>query len=112
MSPASVIGDLGTDMTTIKVYHRKIPTFSEDTDAAAMAWNTGGFELVAEVYGSTSLDRAYQLTNTIDQSWWRNPDVTMRGDRDSCRSTSVGDIIERDDRRYIVSNLGFTEIKE
>jgi hypothetical protein len=99
-------------MATIKVYHRKTPTFDENVDTAAMAWNTGGFELVAEVYGSTSLDHAYRLTNTIDQAWWKNPGVAMRGDRDGCRSTSVGDIIERDGNLYVVANFGFTQIKE
>ncbi len=48
------------------------------------------FEMVAEVKGD-SLDRAYTLTNHIDNDWALNTDVkAMPGNH---RSTSVGDLL-------------------
>ena len=35
-------------------------------------------------------DKAFMLTNSIDNAWWKNDDVTPMFDGDGCRSTSVG----------------------
>jgi hypothetical protein len=66
--------------------------------------------LVAEV-DTHKLDQAYFLTNTIDTPWWENEGVKFLGSPDhgmkGCRSTSVGDVMERDGAFHAVHNFGF-----
>jgi hypothetical protein len=65
-------------------------------------------QLVATV-DTESLDIAYELTNNIDGSWTENENVrSFIG----CvaRSSSIGDILEKDGKKYIVARVGFIEI--
>ena len=39
------------------------------------------------------LEKAYVLTNTINNVWWKNKDVTKLFKGTSCRSTSPGDMV-------------------
>jgi hypothetical protein len=59
-----------------------------------------------------SLDEAYRITNHIDCSWWRNPEVVWWR---PARSTSVGDVIAElhDDGQcyyYTVESFGFNSV--
>jgi len=82
-----------TDEAAIKAKAQKIPT--ED------------LMLVAEVH-TTELDKAFELTNNITHSWTNNRDV--KPFLTECRSTSTGDIMEKNGRRYVVAAVGFVEI--
>ncbi|MFN6565206.1 MAG: hypothetical protein RMY28_036140 [Nostoc sp. ChiSLP01] len=55
------------------------------------------------------LDVAYSLTQTKRIDWYENPEVELivRGEQ---RSTSVGDVFEYNDKFWMISVLGFTEI--
>lgn len=67
----------------------------------------GHYRLVAEV-ATDDLDLAYQLTNSIDCSWWENPGVVQHFEGEGCRSTSVGDVLEKSDGAlYVVCTFGF-----
>ncbi len=59
------------------------------------------------------LNKIYKLTNSIDTAWYdyRKSQPTKRVEKDGCRSTSVGDIIEIDNKQYIVDSFGFTYLK-
>ena len=45
------------------------------------------------------------LTNSIDNAWWKNDDVTPMFDGDGCRSTSVGDQVLVGNTKYECSDL-------
>ena len=97
----------------IKVYH-KIETRWEPI----AEWDAKKFVLVATV-PSDSLDYAYEMTNSIHGPWWLNEGVTpnlegegfvtIRGQR-GCRSTSVGDVMEMGERRWVCDRVGWKPI--
>ena len=55
------------------------------------------------------LDAAYSLTQTKEKDWYKNPEVELivTGKQ---RSTSVGDVFEYNDKFWMISPFGFTEI--
>ena len=52
-------------------------------------------------------DKAFMLTNSIDNAWWKNDDVTPMFDGDGCRSTSVGDQVLVGNTKYECSPYGW-----
>lgn len=104
----------------ISVYHSRTPSFFVKKD---FKYSPSDFILVANVYGADSnafgkgrdpLERAFQLTNTIDSNWYDNDkDVAFLGDSaEGCRSTSVGDVLHDTDsgKMWLVASCGFKEI--
>ena len=83
----------------IKVYHN--PNFINKNPQDFMK-----AELVAEVMDD-DLEVAYMLTNHIDESWWKHPNVKCIKES---RSTSVGDFMVKDGEWYIVAPVGFDKI--
>lgn len=68
------------------------------------------YALVAEVE-TTDMHRAFGLTNNTDEVWTLNPGV--RAFVESCRSTSVGDVIVMpDDEAYLVLSVGFRQLSK
>ena len=65
------------------------------------------FRAVAEVE-TDDLDKAFNLTNTIEVGWWENAGVKALVDR--TRSTSIGDVMERDGEFFTVDRIGFKKI--
>lgn len=75
-----------------KVYHAKRPNFGMGDP---IEFNEDNFELVAEVeVPDDHYGEVFRLTNTIDEVWWENPEVTLIK---RSRSTSTGDVIVRED---------------
>lgn len=69
----------------------------------------GRYEYVeVAAVGTNDLEEAFHLTNHIDEDWTTNFHVTAIGNRH--RSSSTGDIFEKDGRKYLVSGFGFTEV--
>jgi|TARA_B110000196_G_C21083288_1_gene633626 hypothetical protein len=61
----------------------------------------------------TDLDKceaAFMLTNSINDAWWNNEQVTPMFPNDGCRSTSVGDQMLVGNTKYVCSNFGFKEM--
>ena len=56
------------------------------------------------------LEKAFMLTNSIDDAWWNNKDVTKMFDGDSCRSTSVGDMVLIGTMKYKCESSGWSEV--
>ena len=52
-------------------------------------------------------EKAFMLTNSIDDAWWNNKDVTPMFDGDGCRSTSVGDQVLVGNTKYECSPYGW-----
>lgn len=98
----------------ITVYHLDYSKLSDEEqlhvrifpDSAAMnrLFELGKYTKVAEV-DSDNLELAFELTNHIDRSWTENKNVKSLVDNP--RSTSVGDMMELDGRRYMVDSVGF-----
>lgn len=81
---------------------------SKDNIIAVVKRNRRDYRLVAEV-NTVDLDTAYRLTNNIDDVWTKNPGVKVYvGESD--RSTSVGDLLVKDNITYIVAAIGFVRI--
>ena len=56
------------------------------------------------------LEKAFILTNSIDDAWWNNKNVTKLFDGDSCRSTMVGDMIMVGKVKYNCKSSGWSRI--
>jgi len=101
--------------TVATVYH--VSTFGQPVNLAHFPTGLEAVATVAIPAGLTvhqALDRAYQLTNNIDDSWTKNTGVTAQGQaaaRGGARSTSVADVIEIAGERFEVSPMGFTLIR-
>ena len=55
-------------------------------------------------------EKAFMLTNSIDDAWWNNKDVTPMFDGDGCRSTSAGDYVLVGNTKYLCDAMGWSKI--
>ena len=58
------------------------------------------------------LGETFQLTNSIDDYWWRNAGVEKLGTAEGYRSTSVGDVVVDDatGEAFAVRGCGFSSL--
>ena len=56
------------------------------------------------------LDKAFMLTNSIEDAWWNNKNVTKLFDGDSCRSTMVGDMVLVGTMKYKCESSGWSKV--
>jgi hypothetical protein len=69
-----------------------------------------GFTKVA-VVEVDDLDKAYELTNSIDHHWSQNPGVIPAPGSDKARSTSMSDILQTESGMlWVVATMGFEPI--
>ena len=73
------------------------------------ALDSGLYKKVAQV-DTNDLEVAYSKTNSIDYHWSDNPEVKEFGSRN--KSTSVGDLAEKDGVLYYVASIGFKALPE
>ena len=65
-------------------------------------------EVSAKMSTNEKLEKAFMLTNSINDAWWNNEGVTpMFGDK-GCRSTSVGDMILIGTEKYKCDSMGWS----
>lgn len=84
-------------------------SFLEGSELQAEAAKLTDAELTkAADVDTDDLDVAFRLTNNIDRAWTCNEGVTPT--MDSRRSTSVGDIMTIDGKRFMVASVGFVEL--
>ena len=55
------------------------------------------------------LNRAYVKTNTINEAWWDNKEVTAMFPDKTCRSTSIGDMALVGNMKYKCESTGWVE---
>lgn len=67
------------------------------------------YKLVGTVK-TTNLETAFRLTNSVDSYWCTGSEVTVVGD--DHRSTSVGDLMEKDGEFFVVAMIGFNAVKD
>ena len=84
-------------------------TFMKETVAVIhtpMEGEKGGPKTVAMVEVDKTLsdrmkmEEAFKLTNSINDAWWNNEEVTPMFPDATCRSTSVGDMVLVGNRKY------------
>ena len=84
-------------------------TFTKETVAVIhtpMEGEKGGPKTVAMVEVDKTLsdrmkmEEAFKLTNSINDAWWNNEEVTPMFPDATCRSTSVGDMVLIGNRKY------------
>lgn len=63
------------------------------------------YDLVA-VVEAADIEQVYGLTNHIDKPWWENQDVEVKL---RSRSTSIGDVISSDNKKYRCVSVGWEE---
>ena len=57
------------------------------------------------------LERAYMLTNSINDAWYTSDEVEYIGPEKSCRSTSVGDMIRLENgKKFKCEPAGWSEV--
>ena len=56
------------------------------------------------------LERAFMLTNTIDDAWYTSDKVNYIGPEKSCRSTSVGDFVLVGKTKYECGHDGWNAV--
>jgi len=56
------------------------------------------------------LEIAFEKTNNIDCAWWENKEVEKAFKSGVCRSTSVGDVVRIEDKKYMCIPNGWKKI--
>jgi hypothetical protein len=56
------------------------------------------------------LEFAFMKTNSIDDAWWNNSEVTVMFDGDGCRSTMVSDMVLIGTDKYVCEKMGWSKI--
>ena len=56
------------------------------------------------------LERAFMLTNSINDAWWNNEEVTKMV-TGACRSTSTGDMVVVGTKKYKCEAVGWKEVE-
>lgn len=97
-----------------KILQQNLNKVTKDTAIVIQKdWKDGGEKIVAEVYLDKNLslldkiDRAFMLTNSIEDAWWNNDDVKALH---KTRSTSVGDKIIINNKTFEYCASGIREI--
>ena len=55
-------------------------------------------------------EKAFMLTNSINDAWWNNKDVEAMFPDKACRSTSVGDQVLIDGKKWVCDVSGWKEL--
>ena len=97
-----------------KILQQNLNKVTKDTAIVIQKdWKDGGEKVVAEVYLDKNLslldkiDKAFMLTNSIEDAWWNNDDVHALY---KTRSTSVGDKVIVNNKTFEYGASGIREI--
>ena len=55
-------------------------------------------------------EKAFMLTNSINDAWWNNKDVEAMFPDKACRSTSVGDQVLIDGKKWVCDVSGWRKL--
>jgi hypothetical protein len=59
---------------------------------------------------SEKLERAFMLTNSIDDAWYKGKEITKMFEGDGCRSTMVGDMVLIGTEKFKCEPNGWSKI--
>jgi len=86
---------------TVSVIHS---AFDETPAVVAMV------EVSSKLSTESKLERAFMLTNSVNDAWWNNEGVTPVFPEKGCRSTSVGDMVLIGTEKYKCDSSGWSLI--
>lgn len=94
----------------VKVYHT-LPDLDRKTrflagDGGSLSLQSYKAVAIVEV---ADLEEAFEATNHIRSSWEKGPKVVQMLSSTPVRSTSVGDLLETSEGRFVVSPTGFSQ---
>ena len=73
--------------------------------------NTVAFlDIEKSLSATDKLERAFKLTNSIDDAWWNNKEDNKMFDGDGCRSTMVGDMVRIGTEKFKCEPNGWSKI--
>ena len=105
----ALLKNFGTE--TVAVIHNYNYTRDATNGMAPESPNTVALVTVDKTLSTNDkLDKAFMLTNSIDDAWWNNKDVTKMFDGDSCRSTMSGDMVLVGKVKYKCKSSGWSKI--
>ena len=55
-------------------------------------------------------EKAFMLTNSINDAWWNNKEFAAMVEGVGCRSTSAGDYVLVGDTKYLCADFGWDKI--
>jgi len=59
---------------------------------------------------SEKLERAFMLTNSIDDAWYKGKEITKMFEGVGCRSTMVGDMVLIGTEKFKVEPMGWSKV--
>ena len=59
---------------------------------------------------SEKLERAFMLTNSIDDAWYKGKEITKMFEGVGCRSTMVGDMVLIGKEKFKVEPMGWSKV--
>ena len=67
-------------------------------------------EVSAKLSTEAKLEKAFMLTNSINDAWWNNEGITKMfyPRTEGCRSTSVGDMVLIGKEKYLCEKSGWS----
>ena len=83
---------------------------SEDVDVIHDTTTVAFVTVDKNLSTEDKLERAFMLTNTIDNAWWNNKNVSKMFDGKTCRSTSVGDMVLVRNEKYVCEDSGWRKL--
>ena len=86
---------------TVAVIHA---AFDETAHTVALV------EVKKDMTTTEKLEFAFMKTNSIEDAWWNNAEITKMFDGDGCRSSSVGDMILVGKDKYKCESMGWEKI--
>ena len=99
-----------------KILDALLENFGTETVAVIHNWNFLPSVTVAlvtvdkKLSTDDKLDKAFMLTNSIEDAWWNNKNVTKLFDGDSCRSTMVGDMMLVGNEKFVCKSSGWSKV--
>jgi len=59
---------------------------------------------------SEKLERAFMLTNSIEDAWYKSEEITKMFEGAGCRSTMVGDMVLIGKEKFKVEPMGWSKV--
>ena len=90
---------------------KKYETVSVIHDNGPAGVNVVAFvEMLKTLNTTDKLELAFKLTNSIEDAWYNNKEITKMFDGDGCRSTMVGDMVLIGNEKFKVEPIGWSKI--
>jgi len=90
----------------VVVIHYEMNYIAAKIDAVAVA----EVKVDATLTTNEKLEQAFMLTNSIDDAWWNNKEITKLFKGSYARSTMNGDMVIVGDEKFKVASMGWKKM--